>query len=186
MEYLFALPGSSILHLTTVPLCLQFIFLFCWTLCGLCVFRCGAFALDPLLCIIIITVVKPLGKKWSPNKRFPGNCTGTWKIRNQWKYGVIRNKKSFHTNSEFNSVLDVFVENFQKNPILMFLRRSHWVPTLSQSIVQVGASILIMYGRLLYFIAIRTWTTLGQIEDNLINICDSLYRVCLAVDVLLA
>ena len=39
VEFLFALPGCSILHLTTVPLCLQFILLICWTFCGLYVFR---------------------------------------------------------------------------------------------------------------------------------------------------
>ena len=54
VENLFALPGCSILHLMTVPLCLQFILLICWTFCGLYVFRCGAFALDRLLIIIII------------------------------------------------------------------------------------------------------------------------------------
>ena len=57
MENWFALPGCSILHLTTVPLSLQFILLIGWTFCGLYVFRCGAFALDRLLIIIIIIII---------------------------------------------------------------------------------------------------------------------------------
>ena len=66
MENLFALPGCSILHLTTVPLCLQFILLICWTFCGMYVFRCGAFALDRLLLLLLLltmscysTVIEP-------------------------------------------------------------------------------------------------------------------------------
>ena len=41
----------------TVPLCLQFILLICWTFCGLYVFCCGAFALDRLLIIIVIIII---------------------------------------------------------------------------------------------------------------------------------